>query len=1201
MSEEFHHSFALGRRLDFLRFVFGISETIEITTSQLDIMWGLCSDTEDREAIMIFLAHSGHNEASPVSGNTTTNNPSASKHQALTAAYSDQVRIYAFKTLFCSQSVQWEHLGKNAYHSFQEVFKSLKKSVRASLTASGPALDALWKICLEARDNHVASQAMRDLLAVYSTMSETKRQNEVAEANAWTKKNVIPEVALDPKESFSHKIFDCLTKVTKGLQRGDSLSVRSAERCIQILNAAVGDNSNTPSVSVSPSTKKSIDSIAALISNIQHGYRGQGCYRTISALAKRTGPQQQTRSQNRPQTERFSIQIHPLETLKSLKFKVALVCDHAVDLVKPISLDNNRRNLNVEQESSIVGELGISEGSEIVFLLGCNPFPESKTVQNKRQVENRSGLRSDEIFGGTGQGPTDEFFNALLNVLEALSLVEHQNTNTESLVWDLLQSVPSNAGIVRNVRDISQVSSLPSTSEPETSTDTNSMTIDVENRSNEWSQLLNPDHYARSVYVLQIIESFLQPATEVLNEENNLDLCKLLVQDAASFRQGFIESGGFNALIKFFTRRKVYDARGSEFRMENACVFRIFKACFYGRSSVFTIGHGKVLPPAKMDNTGATLMQSLQGVNTFLMNLTEAIVLDTKISSEAAMDVLMIVQSTLLSDPSKTQIFAKLPNGLAEKFTINLLTWDDKEVLNASAVMSSLRIRKTTEDFILETPLLSQFALPWIIEALDHLPIAASTTKEFFAVSIRLVAQLQGTRSPTSSSHLQLLSDSVCKKLAFFYENIDQANNNGSLTTGVLCGCLQLLRSLIDSAHGVLDSGVALLLKTIQSTPWAQVSSQKMKPSVVTLINLMGVIFDCFLSAGIASSSSKSICNDAGSCKLAFDVLHSCAKACESGEGYLNLSLRVKSITNKVAPSLRHKWGQGGIRLDEAFSGGTAINAKYSGLKNQGCTCYMNSVLQQLFMMPELRMNISNATLPSSLRSTCTSSKTKGTDIVGKHISVQWENGTYYDANVLSFDGATGMHTISYQPVRVPTENDTHEAPTTGLIELPEEYVLSEGRSGKETGLFDVVNETSQQSGNVEKVTSNKPEETDDEISYRRLLEEVQRTFVHLDEGSRGRVFDPKSLVESSACLKLEFDIWQQNDASEFAMKLLDKLEVPLKKWSPNQFKFLEHTFRLKQAKQKICKECGLKVCANYCLIDLSLYAYHSTFSFFSS
>ena len=50
--------------------------------------------------------------------------------------------------------------------------------------------------------------------------------------------------------------------------------------------------------------------------------------------------------------------------------------------------------------------------------------------------------------------------------------------------------------------------------------------------------------------------------------------------------------------------------------------------------------------------------------------------------------------------------------------------------------------------------------------------------------------------------------------------------------------------------------------------------------------------------------------------------------------------------------------------------------------------------------------------------------------------------------------------------------------------------------------------------------------ETDNEVSYRRLLEEVQRTFIHLDEGARGRVFDPRTLVEARGYLILEFDVW---------------------------------------------------------------------------
>ncbi|KAL3923845.1 MAG: hypothetical protein SGILL_001411 [Bacillariaceae sp.] len=134
-------------------------------------------------------------------------------------------------------------------------------------------------------------------------------------------------------------------------------------------------------------------------------------------------------------------------------------------------------------------------------------------------------------------------------------------------------------------------------------------------------------------------------------------------------------------------------------------------------------------------------------------------------------------------------------------------------------------------------------------------------------------------------------------------------------------------------------------------------------------------------------------------------------------------------------------------------------------------------------------------------------------------------------------------------------------------------------RPGKETGVFEVVvAEGAADNGASSKDLQGKDvEETEDEADSRRLMEEVQRTFIHLEEGSRGRCFDPRALVEACACLKLEFDVWQQNDASEFATKLLDRLEISLKKWAPEHFHYLHHTFGLKQTKQKICKECGLK------------------------
>jgi ubiquitin carboxyl-terminal hydrolase 9/24 len=1236
-SDSKQHSVALNERLRILRNVYGLSDPaagagdpIVLSLSMLQNLWLLCDDPEDREAIMVFVASASHNgkvvRPDHSSSVPATVGPVAQSDHGMSAAFSTEVCQAVFLELFCSQAFSYEHLGDRAYRSFQFLFNALNLSKTT-------ATDALWRICLTACSDSVASLAMRDLLAVYAGVEKTKGTMEQM-------------VTDDSDESFGERIFQYLGRIKTDLDAKARGAERSAERCLRILNQAIGQT-DRDGYSMTPSTLTRLAglpptaTLEEAVKCLPHGMRGQGCYRRIGIVTKR--PQVQNHSQGPqayqgngngapavgakpPSTIKSSLDVHPLETLASLKNKVAANCNCTITAVKPIQIngraagtggrsgatDPAHMNLNLVPEDSVMDELGIVQGCEVVFVIAERPQQVS-TVAPPATTSRVSHLHDmSGVFFSDNSKFGDKLFDKLLGILELLpwpesddmidgEVVDAAVTDTHKLIWDLLLAMPSNINIA------SQVKSAEGAHRDAPSTINDDDAMEVESVAANWAQILDIASFSRSVYVLLTIDAFLQPAPEclsILPAEERLAMEKKIVDDASSFRRAFIESGGFNAVVNFFSACGGDDLHQGKTRRGNAVALRILKSCLFGNIQ----GSYEANDIGSPDEAGSQLLQSLSDAEGLLKSLVAMVVDDSGISSSTITDVLRFLRLLFQSDLA-AQSFVSLPDKLAERFLFIVLIWNESldSARTSSSEMASLNVRRSVHDLILQTPLLADSALPWLIKGIDKFEVDFDGSSEYFDVVEKLLATESTISQSRKATDIELhdLGNAICAKLAACPRPSSEADLPDYSSTAVLCGCLKILRALVENGGGnTLRLGTEALLTELGITRWSEMvgtsskgvlalmSSQfrsQTRSEDIVLIDLMGVIFDGFLSPG--GSSSVAICCDKESRGRGFDVVGAAARFCKGGEGYTALVSRVEGLMTSAAPHLRHRWGLVGANAESHSSRNARGPSKYSGLRNQGCTCYMNSFLQQLFMMPELRDSMCAAPLPTSLRSSGGGVPSKGHDLVGKNISLQWENGVSYDAVVEAFDERIGMHTLRYCTIQVATvggagHNQVQPEDIAKLPpSLPDEFVLSDGRPGKETGVFDIIPEPSEMEGVSTVVDPKKAnpanesdiQETEDESTSRHLLEEVQRTFIHLEEGSKRHCFDPRVLVEACHCLKLEFDVWQQNDASEFATKLLDRLEISLKRWAPSHFKYMDHTFGLKQTKQKICKECGLK------------------------
>ncbi len=1218
----------MSERLGILRYVYGVSEQIFMTTPQLHSLWQLCSAPPDREEVMAFISSASgttphrnpnhpNSDPSTVSNQGNNSNMIGPSEDILSSAFTEDECVKAFLTLFCSPNMSFEQLGMKAYQSFRFMFNKMRLSTTHGPAVRQSALDTLWRICLVSGNDTVATSAMTDLLNIYIRYSlETSYfRSNVADISTAANLSSEPMQTDSRDDGFGKRVFECLSDVKKGLEMKNPSAELAAERCLRILNAAIGQGGSSGSISISTLNRMSRaspnDGLHQITKYLPHGMRGQACYRKITVMAKR--PQVQTHQgqptyQERDQSNtnqhgernmfRFALDVHPLETLHSIKRKVAIHCQcQNVSSVKPISAsgrisspstrkpngDLSHMSPNVLPEDSVVDEMGIVQGCEMVFVItDRNAAQQNMNSNTARSTRNSQARDLSDIFCDDNKEFSDKLFNTLLGVLDSLPWRESGEmtdaptsySGTHKLVWDLLLSMPTNQAVSSQVLLTTKRGNIIEDSDQ----DEDAMDIDSR-QPDRWAKLLDLKDFSRSVYVLLAIDAFLQPATEILSSLpiGQKVIVEQLTNEAAEFRRGFIDSGGFDAVVGFFSfSEDSPEMNQSMTRRGNAVALRILKCCLFGNKNDTDSG---------LDEAGNRLLMSLANAEGLLRSLTSMVVADSGISSSTVSDVLKFL-SLLFKSPNTVKSFASLTDKTAEKFLIRLLLWEGGSdgAKPSSAITSISKVRIDTQKLVLATPLLASYALPWLKNAIDSIDVTSESTGEYFYLLKKLVTESQNV----SQRELNTLATAVCAKLAACPRPSSETLMV-DFSTGVLCGCLGLLDSLIIHVGGdILVEGTSILLNEFKISRWSEMTPfpTKLSPDDVALVDLMGVIFDAFLSPG-GATSVLAICCDRESRQRGFDIVKSSARQCKDGNGYMALVHRINGLMSAASPFLKHRWGQS-AGSNEGNTRNGRSTSKYSGLKNQGCTCYMNSVLQQLFMMPELRKSLCSAPLPASIRASGGVVSARGIDLVGKKVAMQWENGQSYTAAVEAFDSTSGMHTIRYCKIPVATVGaSNHQQVHPEDVErlpplLSEEFFLSEGRPGKETGVFEILasNEATGKEitgASVQDKPNEEIKETEDESSSRHLMEEVQRTFIHLEEGSRGRCFDPRTLVEACACLKLEFDVWQQNDASEFSTKLLDRLETSLKRWAPEQFKYLDHTFGIKVTKVKTCKECGLK------------------------
>ena len=553
---------------------------------------------------------------------------------------------------------------------------------------------------------------------------------------------------------------------------------------------------------------------------------------------------------------------------------------------------------------------------------------------------------------------------------------------------------------------------------------------------------------ARTTYILQMIDHTLQPAEEFVDAES--------ISRTEAFKTRFLSTGGFSCLLRVISNTNMESGGVCKTAMDVALqILRrlLVKPVVEGISEAYD---------PNTDTQKSGLYLSMQAQSSVLV---------TKLTAAAS-------QAAALSESQTVEnALATITDLLSSADIASQLINDpqSKVLLSTSLLSDSLKVREISCSFAMQLGRSQPVAFGWLIDELENINQEDIKYINIFNAVKGLLTSFRATPERIDLVKLANLLNTKLVKYSLAPPSIVGLQPERYL----LLGYLELYVSLLELFPVLLEG---------------KLSNQ-----------LVGLLLKEYLFPVPTSTDDKiALCDTPHSRKMAFALLRALIGL--SPNALSLFTSEVSDLLQRANQKNPQKWNR------QLVTDLKKPGIPFCGLKNQGCTCYMNSLLQQLFMCTPFREAVLSCELKESFRGTLWHRADE--DLVGADVILENEART----------GGMQVRVLGWDPVQ-----KKHEILMSGTSRKPFFCSLRGGN-------YHV---------RIAKDDEDKKLSPGDENAFR-VLDQLQRTFCFLLNSKR-RFFDPKSLVDACATLNLNYNVYQQNDVTEFFDQLSDRIEMATK------------------------------------------------------